>query len=118
MPSNTPGRRKGSQASQRQKSEIRNPRPEGSWESRRVQANRANAIIAVAAAAARKNEFHRALWPAANAPGNSVQVRLTETNWNTGSPTEIRQSRMVQKPQNQNHPGPSCWRKSLAETAP
>src|SRR5664279_522645 len=119
MPSNTPGRRKGSQASQRQKSETREPKPGDNPEAEiRELAMKPKRITTPAAAAAREKEFQRALWPAASAPGNSVHVRLTEISWKTGRPTARLQSRRVQAPQAQNQPAPSCWRKSLADTGP
>src|SRR5262249_33056803 len=79
---------------------------------------RLKATTIVAASTAKRREFQTALWPAASAPGNSVHARLTERIWNSGNPTAKRQSALVQTPQTQNHPGPSCWRKSLGETGP
>src|ERR1035441_2394084 len=98
MPSNTPGRRKGSQASQRQRSETRRPKTEGRKPvgERRVRAKRPKSNTAVAAGAAKEKEFQMAPWPAASAPSNSVQVRLTEASWKTGRPTDRRQRRKVQ----------------------
>ena len=81
-------------------------------------AQRLNNTTKAAAVAAREKEFQRASWPAASAPGSSVQVRLTDISWKTGRPTERRQSKRVQPPPSQNQPGPSCWRKSLAGTGP
>src|ERR1035437_2895779 len=140
MPSNTPGRRKGSQESQRKKSENRKPKaerrpntegrkpaerldvPSGCLECIgwviRVLAQRLNKTTKAAAAAARENEFQRASWPAASAPGSSVQVRFTDISWRPGRVAERRQSKKVQPPQSQNQPGPSCCRMSLAETGP
>src|ERR1017187_8415254 len=115
MPSNTPGRRKGSHVSQPTKelNELH-----GLHERLRDPAARPRATTALAEAAAREKEFQRASWPAASAPGSSVQVRLTDISWKTGRPTERRQSRRVMAPHSQNQPGPSCCRKSLAETGP
>src|ERR1035441_3914560 len=115
MPSNTPGRRKGSHVSQptRELNELH-----GLHELRRDPAARPRPTTAAADAAARENEFQRASWPAASAPGSSVQVRLTDISWKTGRPTERRQSKKVQPPHSQNQPGPSCCRKSLDETGP
>src|SRR2546423_14852007 len=73
-------------------------------------------MITVAEIAAHWKEFQIALWPAANAPGNSVQVRFTQTSWNSGNPIANTQSKIVQTPQNQNQPRPSCRRKSLGDT--
>src|ERR1035441_2503325 len=125
MPSNTPGRRKGSHASQpRRELNESNRLPElheelpGRGALLSAPAARPIATTAVAETAARENEFQTALCPAASAPGSSVQVRFTEINWKTGRPTASRQSRMVQAPHTQNQPGPSCCRNSLAETGP
>src|ERR1039458_6660349 len=115
MPSNTPGRRKGSHVSQPTKelNELH-----GLHERLRAPAARPRATTAVAEAAAREKEFQRASWLAASAPGSSVQVRLTDISWKTGRPTERRQSKKVQPPHSQNQQGPSCCRKSFAETGP
>src|ERR1039458_6639521 len=125
MPSNTPGRRKGSHASQpRRELNESNRLPElheelpGRGALLSAPAARPIATTAVAETAARENEFQTALCPAASAPGRSVQVRFTEINWKTGRPTASRQSRMVQAPHTQNQPRPSCRRNSFAETGP
>src|SRR5206468_1460735 len=53
----------------------------------------------VAAAAASENEFQTAARPAASAPGNSVQVRLSETSSNRGTPRDRKQRAMAQAPE-------------------
>src|ERR1035441_6536835 len=118
MPSNTPGRRKGSHASQPTKELNELPGLHELHERLRDPAARPMTTTAVAETAAREKEFQRASWPAASAPGSSVQVRLTDISWKTGRPTERRQSRRVMAPHSQNQQGPSCCRKSLAETGP
>src|ERR1035441_1156342 len=83
MPSNTPGRRKGSHASQpRRELNESNRLPElheelpGRGALLSAPAARPIATTAVAETAARENEFQTALCPAASAPGSSVQVRF------------------------------------------
>src|ERR1035438_7496438 len=104
MPSNTPGRRKGSHVSQPTRELNELPGLHELHERLRAPAARPRATTAVAEAAAREKEFQRASWLASRAPGSSVQGRLTDISWKTGRPTERRQSKKVQPPHSQNQP--------------
>src|SRR5205807_2136456 len=72
----------------------------------------------VAAETAKNPEFQIAPCPAANAPNNSVQVRLTETSCTSGSATDTPIKPTVLNPENHSQAFPSCRRKTLAPTAP
>src|SRR5262245_19916575 len=83
MPIRTPGMRKGSTKRTLNREEGRR------WTVFvRVVIRKLIPMTNVAERAASKTEFHRSDWPAANAPGSSVQVRSVEASWKAGRPRE------------------------------
>src|SRR5262249_8795557 len=66
--------------------------------------------------AANLNEFQMAVWPAAAAPGSSVQVRETVTSCSIGKATEIKNRNKLKQPQTQKSMGPSCLRSNPGVT--
>src|SRR6266700_4133888 len=118
MPSSTPGMRKGSQRRELRKlhelHELNrlNRLNEAAASldlagSRNSRGRKARATIAKADMIESQAEFRMADWPAARAPGNSIQVRLTVRRWTIGMADAREIMRRVAMPLATNHARPS-----------